>query len=184
MIARRHVYHLAGYDPIDAAALYRRFTRQLDIFRRTWNVNASLSPLERPADRPSASWAVKATAADWQVEAVHEIWLWDDIVHGDAARPLPVRLYKAAVTYLDFIATGTMFRYVMANQRYAIFFLFPLLALVLFAAGGWLVARLLIGVARPERNRRCRCRRAVRTCRVPCVAALARPALARAAAAG
>ena len=55
MVARRHVYHLAGYDPIDAAAFYRRFTRQLDIFRRTWNVNASLSPLERPADQPSAS---------------------------------------------------------------------------------------------------------------------------------
>ena len=146
MIARRHVYHLAGYDPIDAAALYRRFTRQLDIFRRTWNVNASLSPLDRPADKPSASWTVKADAADWQVEAVHEIWLWDDIVHRDAARPLPVRLYKAAVTYLDFIATGTMFRYVKANQRYAIFFLFPLLALVLFAAGGWLVAHLLIGL--------------------------------------
>ena len=146
MVARRHVYHLAGYDPIDAAAFYRRFTRQLDIFRRTWDVNASLSPLERAADQPSARWTVNADAPGWQVEAVHEIWLWDDIVHGDAARPLPVRLYKAAMTYLDFIATGTMFRYVKANQRYAIFFLFPLLALALFVAGGWLVARLLIGL--------------------------------------
>ena len=45
--------------------------------------------------------------------------------------------------YLDFIVTGTMFRYIFANQRYAGFFLFPILSVVLFAAGGWLVARLL-----------------------------------------
>jgi hypothetical protein len=42
----------------------------------------------------------------------------------DFTRPLPVRLFKAPRTYLDFIVTGTMFRYIIANQRYAIFFLF------------------------------------------------------------
>ncbi len=145
MVARRHVYHLAGYDPVDAEALHRRFTRQLDIFRRTWNVEASLSAIERPSGEPAARWTVNAHSAGWQVEAVHEIWLWDDIVRGDFTRPFPLRLWSAVVTYLDFIATGTMFRYVKANQRYAIFFLFPMLALALFAAGGWLAARLLVG---------------------------------------
>src|SRR6185369_1075804 len=43
-----------------------------------------------------------------------------------------------------FIVTGAMFPYIFANQRYAIFFLFPILAVVLFAVGGWLAARLLI----------------------------------------
>ena len=129
MIARRHVYHLAGYDPIDAEAQHRRFTRQLDIFRRTWNVNASLSAIERPQDEPAARWTVNTQGPGWNVEAVHEVWLWDDIVRGDFKKPLPVRLYHAVVAYFDFIATGTMFRYVKANQRYAIFFLFPLLAL-------------------------------------------------------
>src|SRR5262249_21175333 len=42
--------------------------------------------------------------------------------------------------------TGTMFRYIFANQRYAIFFLFPILAVVLFAVGGWLAAHLLTAV--------------------------------------
>jgi pimeloyl-ACP methyl ester carboxylesterase len=145
MIARRHVYHLAGYDPIDAEAQHRRFTRQLDIFRRTWNVNASLSAIERPQDEPAARWTVNTQGPGWNVEAVHEVWLWDDIVRGDFKKPLPVRLYHAVVAYFDFIATGTMFRYVKANQRYAIFFLFPLLALLLFAAAGWFAARLLTG---------------------------------------
>src|SRR5262249_57600917 len=65
---------------------------------------------------------------------------------GDFTRPLPLRLFNAARAYLDFIVTGTMFRYIFANQRYAIFFLFPILAVVLFAVGGWLAARLLTAV--------------------------------------
>ena len=54
---------------------------------------------------------MSAHAADWQVEAVHEVLLWDDIVHRDLARPMPTRLLQAALAYIDFIATGTMFRY-------------------------------------------------------------------------
>ena len=182
MIARRHVYHLAGYDPIDAEAQHRRFTRQLDIFRRTWNVNASLSALERPQDEPSGPLdGERAEGPAGSVEAVHEIWLWDDIVRGDFTQPLPVRLYKAVVAYFDFIATGTMFRYVKANQRYAIFFLFPLLALVLFAAAGWLAARAADRLARTDRAH-CRAgRRRVRARGLFRPAALAGPALARAA---
>jgi hypothetical protein len=143
MIRRRHVYHLAGYDPIDPASQHRRFDRQLAILKRTWNVDAVASPLER--DQGRAWWRVNARAANWQVEAVHELLPWDDIVRGDLAGSLSTRLVNAARAYIDFIATGTMFRYIVANQRYAGFFLFPLFQLALFAAVGWLVARLTLG---------------------------------------
>jgi hypothetical protein len=143
MVRRRHVYHVAGYDPMDAGAQYRRFARQLDVFRRTWNVDASVSALEQGHEPGRAWWTVRARAANWQVEAVHEALLWDDIVRGDFTRPLPLRLFKAARAYLDFILTGTMFRYILANQRYAIFFLFPIFSVILFAAGGWLFAWVL-----------------------------------------
>ena len=143
MIRRRHVYHVAGYDPIDAGAQYRRFARQLDVFRRTWNVEASLSALEQSKEQSRAWWTVSARGANWQVEAGHEALLWDDIVRGDFTRPFLVRLLVAARAYLDFIVTGTMFRYIIANQRYTGFFLFPILSVVLFAAGGWLVAHLV-----------------------------------------
>lgn len=145
MVRRRHVYHVAGYDPMDAGALYRRFTRQLDVFRRTWNVDASLSALEQTGDKCRAWWTVRSRGPNWEVEAVHEALLWDDIVRADFRRPLALRLLKAAFAYCDLIVTGTMFRYIVANQRYAIFFLFPIFSVVLFAVGGWLVARLAIG---------------------------------------
>ena len=145
MVRRRHVYHVAGYDPIDAGAQYRRFARQLEVFRRTWNVDASVSELTHDSEQSRAWWSARAGGPNWQVEAVHEILLWDDIVRGDFTRPLPLRLFRALCAYLDFIVTGTMFRYILANQRYAIFFLFPILSVVLFAVAGWLFARLLTG---------------------------------------
>jgi pimeloyl-ACP methyl ester carboxylesterase len=146
VVRRRHVYHVAGYDPIDAGAQYRRFTRQLEVFRRTWNVEASLSEPELSERESRAWWRVEARGTNWQVEAVHEVLLWDDIVRGDFKRAFPLRLFHAMRVYLDYIVTGTMFRYVAANPRYAVFFLFPVLALSLFAAGGWLVARVLTGL--------------------------------------
>ena len=123
MVRRRHVYHVAGYDPMDAGRLYRRFTRQLDVFRRTWSVDASVSALEQAGDKCRAWWTVRSRGPNWQVEAVHEALLWDDIVRADFKRPLALRLLKAAFAYCDLIVTGTMFRYIHANQRYAIFFL-------------------------------------------------------------
>jgi pimeloyl-ACP methyl ester carboxylesterase len=145
MVRRRHVYHVAGYDPMDAGALYRRFTRQLDVFRRTWNVDASVSALEQTGDKCRAWWTVRSRGPNWEVEAVHEAFLWDDIVRADFRRPLALRLLKAAFAYCDLIVTGTMFRYIVANQRYAIFFLFPIFSVVLFAVAGWIVARLTTG---------------------------------------
>lgn len=145
MVRRRHVYHVAGYDPMDAGRLYRRFTRQLDVFRRTWSIDASVSALEQAGDKCRAWWTVRSRGPNWQVEAVHEALLWDDIVRADFKRPLALRLFKAAFAYCDLIVTGTMFRYIYANQRYAIFFLFPIFSVALFAVAGWIVARLATG---------------------------------------
>src|SRR5438477_7859628 len=114
MVRRRHIYHLGGYDLIDADAQYRRFARELEIFQGTWGISATLSNLERSDERSRASWTVRACARNWRVEAVHEIMLWDDIVRSDLGQPLPARLIKGAAAYLDFIATGTMIRYITA----------------------------------------------------------------------
>jgi hypothetical protein len=143
MVRRRHVYHLAGYDPIEAGAQYRRFARQLDIFRRTWNLDATLSDPESSDGGPPVRWTVSARARNWQVETAYEVLPWDDIVRADFARPMPVRLLKAALAYLDFIATGTMVRYIIANQRYAIFFFIPVVQLALLAAAAWFLAAAL-----------------------------------------
>jgi len=140
LFKRRHVYHLPGYDTAGCEAQYRRFAGQLVRFKRTWPVEASLSELERSNPQSRGWWTVQTHCADWQVETVHEVLLWNDIVLADFARPLLLRIAKAAVAYLDLIATGTFFRYFMANYRYGIFFLFPLIVLSMFGFAAWLLA--------------------------------------------
>jgi hypothetical protein len=139
-LKRRHVYQLIGYDPADSEAQYRRFAGQLARFTRTWPVQATLSELKRSNLQSRGWWTVQTNSVDWQVETVHEVLLWNDIVLADFARPLLVRFAKAAATYFDLIATGTFFRYCNANWRYGVFLLFPLIALTMFGLGAWLLA--------------------------------------------
>jgi hypothetical protein len=146
MTRSRHVYYLAGYDAARADTLYRRFASQLEAFKRTWNVEATLSAMDRINTQPFASWATSAQASDWHVDTVHEVLLWDDIIREDLARPLAIRLVDAASAYAHLIASGTVLRFAKAHWRYAAFFLFPLIVIVLFAGCALFFASLLSDV--------------------------------------
>jgi hypothetical protein len=138
---RRHIFHVAGYDPISPQEQYRRFVRQLAIFKQTWSVATTVSEMSEPSGYPC--WTVTARGPNWQGSAGYELFPWDDIVRQDAHRPDVVRLFRAAVAYLELIVTGTFFRYVMANARYFIFALFPLLQVGLLAGFSWYASSLL-----------------------------------------
>jgi hypothetical protein len=135
MIARRHVFHVAGYDPYDVAGQYRRFERELAKFAALWGVAASASALRRH-DGGAASWTVTTRGPNWTVETVYEPLDWHDIVVADLARPAIPRLMQGAVTFADFIGAGLLWRYLVASHRYAFFFLVPFLDVVLFVIAG------------------------------------------------
>jgi hypothetical protein len=143
MTRSRQVYYLTGYDPARAETLHRRFAGELETFKRTWNVEATLSPPEQIDTRPSVSWVTTVHAPDWQAETVHELLLWGDFVREDLKRPLTRRLIDAASAYLDFIATGTAVRFAAASWRYVLFFLYPLIVSALFAGSAWMFGRVL-----------------------------------------
>jgi pimeloyl-ACP methyl ester carboxylesterase len=132
MVRQRHVFHLAGYDPI-GARWYRQFKRELVTFARTWNVCSAVSDLTPQSEASHAQWKVTTRAPNWQVETIYELLLWDDIVLADFAQPVTKRLAKSLLAFLDIVATGTAFRYFRANWQYALFFLFPFLLLLVFA---------------------------------------------------
>ena len=140
MIARRHVFHVAGYDPYDVAGQHRRFRRELAKFAATWDVKASASEVTQ-----GGAWSVTTRGPNWTVETVYEPLDWHDIVLADLARPALGQLAAGAVTFVDFVASGTFFRYIAASHRYAFFFLVPFLDLVLFVAAGALAGYLLAG---------------------------------------
>src|SRR5262245_48011540 len=89
---------------------------------------------------PFPSWTLSTRGADGSCEATCELLDWEDIIRQDAGRPLAVRLARTAVTYLDLLFTGTLWRYLVANARYFAFSVVPPLQAVALGIAAWLVA--------------------------------------------
>ncbi|HEY2136112.1 MAG TPA: hypothetical protein VGH49_09505 [Xanthobacteraceae bacterium] len=142
MIARRHVFHVAGYDPYDIAGQHNRFRRELAKFAKTWSVAAAASDV-RQDEFPS--WTVTTRGPDWTVTTTCEPFDWHDIVRADLAGPPLARLAAGAATFADVVGSGTFRRYFGASHRYAFFFLVPFLDVVLFACVGTLAGYVIAG---------------------------------------
>jgi hypothetical protein len=143
MIARRHVFHVAGYDPYDIAGQHRRFRRELAKFATTWNVSAVASDMTQQAG--GTWWTVTTRGPNWTVETTFEPLDWHDIVRADIAKPAWPRFAAGAAVFADIIVSGTFLRYFAASHRYAFFFLVPFLDVVLFAAVAALAGYALAG---------------------------------------
>ncbi|WP_319796493.1 hypothetical protein [Nitrobacter sp.] len=146
MIARRHVFHIGGYDPISPEQQLDRFRRSLSLFQRTWGVRAEIvSGIE--ATPVSASWEMEASGPNWNTRTSYEMLRWDDLIREDHARGMWSRLREAFATLADFVLTGTLFRFMYSSWKYAGFFLFPYLYLAGFAACGTVIGYGLVRLA-------------------------------------
>jgi hypothetical protein len=135
---RRQIFHIAGYDPVSVSDQHRRFVRQLSIFKKTWAVEASASALERSTSNPN--WSVTTEGPNWRTESNVELLAWDDLVNADAKGSRIVRLLRALNVYGNLIWTGTLLRYAMANQRYFLFTIVPLVEAILLGIFAWSAA--------------------------------------------
>ena len=115
-----------------------RFVRQLSIFKKTWAVEASASALEGSTSNPN--WSVTTEGPNWCTESNVELLAWDDLVNADAKGSRIVRLLRALNVYANLIWTGTLLRYAMANQRYFLFTIVPLVEAILLGIFAWLAA--------------------------------------------
>jgi hypothetical protein len=135
---RRQIFHIAGYDPVSVSDHHRRFVRQLGIFKNTWAVKAAASALERPTSNPN--WSVTTEGPNWCAESNVELLAWDDLVNADAKGSRFVRLLRTLNVYANLIWTGTLVRYAMANQRYFLFTIVPLVEAILLGILAWSAA--------------------------------------------
>jgi pimeloyl-ACP methyl ester carboxylesterase len=150
MIARRHVFFIAGYDPIDPVSQHRRFRREAAQFEATWNVTAAISALDRAHDHLSAHWWVTSRGPDWQMKTTYELLCWHDIVLADFARSRPRRLGDAAVSLGEYLITGTLARFFAAFWRFGLFFLTPFVEVLLFAVVAIAVGQAVAGAVAPH----------------------------------
>lgn len=143
MVQRRLVFQIAGYDPVSPARQHRRFLRGIPVFAKTWNVAATASELSPPSAGAAARWTVASRGGNWEVDAAFEPLRWDDIVSSDFERSMSRRLALFGRAMLDLFGSGTAFRYFEAQWKYGLFFLFPTVQLLGFAAAGLIVGCLL-----------------------------------------
>ena len=135
---RRKIFHIAGYDPVSVSDQHLRFVRQLSIFKKTWAVEASTFALESSTSNPN--WSVTSEGPNWCTETNVELLAWDDLVNADAKGSRIIRLLRALNVYGNLIWTGTLLRYAMANQRYFLFTIVPLVEAMLLGTFAWSAA--------------------------------------------
>jgi pimeloyl-ACP methyl ester carboxylesterase len=136
MIARRHVFYLAGFDPIDASAQHRRFRREARKFDGVWDVSIAVSEMEVGPGGVPDRWFVNARGPNWTTNTTVELLDWQDLVRAEIARPVASHLFHGLVTFGDIWVSGTAWRYFRAFWPYGVFFLVPFLNGFLFAAIG------------------------------------------------
>ncbi len=137
-VAKRLVFHIGGYDPITShLSAQRRFVREIARFQRTWSVKATVDGLRDTADQ--IGWNVTTTGPDWLVETDYRLVRWDDVIEAYGRRSIGSRISVGILTFLDFVFSGTLWRYSLTNWRYAGFFLYPFVMFGLLVAAAFLI---------------------------------------------
>lgn len=142
-VARRLVFHVAGYDPMSVETAHRRFTRELARFRSTWGLAAEAGRTTVHED--VATWPVSAAGRDWSAETEVRWLRWEDVMARLEHMSMPTRLGRGLVAFADFVRGGALWGYARHNWRYALFFLYPVVLLLLFGLAGIVVGRLVAG---------------------------------------
>jgi len=132
-VTKRSVFLIGGYDPQPANVFFERMSRELPRFEATWGVSATLSPATVSAGGEIATATLATRGENWAVATKIAFLVLDGIVVRDGARPLSARLARALVAFADYLASGTFFRMARKAWRFALFFIYPFVAITFFA---------------------------------------------------
>lgn len=133
IIKRRAFLFIGGYEPINATSRYKRFILESKKFEKTWKATVGISPLVESENGTVASWNVDSKGSNWRTETVYRLLRWDDFVVQDLGSSNLKRVPKGFATLIDFIFSGTAWRYFRVSVRYGFFFLCPVLIFAISA---------------------------------------------------
>jgi hypothetical protein len=92
-------------------------------------------------------WGIISEGPNWQVKTDHRLFRWDDIMTGYADRFAWWRLSMGLLACVDFIVGGALWGYVRTNWRYALFFLYPYLLLLIMGLTSCYAGELIVSVS-------------------------------------
>ncbi len=143
-VQRRAVFFIGGYDPKTPDAFFKRLRKEIARFDTLWGYQSAVSSVDQAPDHEIGLATIETRAAheDWSTTTDFNFLALDNIVLADFARPLPVRLGKYLRAFADFVFSGTAFQFFAKAWRFGLYFLYPFLAIVLFALLGYAAVRL------------------------------------------
>jgi hypothetical protein len=149
LIKTRCVILIGDYEPIDVAQQVARFQRGLQRFAQTWNVKPSYSSAKIESDGVVAVWHIETKAPNWKVNTEFRLLNWSDVFKDDFRLWNFNRIWRAVRALTDFVISGTCWRYLRTSWRFGLFFLYPVLAVLLFTAIALWLATLLGNLGAP-----------------------------------
>lgn len=145
LVRKRCFMQMFGYEAPGIEQQHRRFVREMARFEKSWGVSGEVSPPRLAEDGLVANWGVVTRGPNWQVETDYHYLRWEDIVAADQTVGDGRRILSGIAALGEFVLTGTAWRYLDLAWRYGVFFLFPILALLVMALVSGLVASVIVG---------------------------------------
>ena len=150
----RLVLMFPGFEPIPVEAHCRRFTREAaktaPVYGMTIEASAFAAEERSQTCIATGSFTVAAAGDGWSAATEVVIYGLGELNEDYAARNPVRRAIGGLAALVDFIASGTFFRYLSISWRYGFFFIFPLLVLIgaaLAARVAYLVGSALVDAA-------------------------------------
>lgn len=129
------MFYVGGYDPKTPRAFFERLDKEGRRYAACWNVDVTRGPIDHLDGVARSTVRASGRSADgaWEVETDVHFFSLEPVVQRDFADPLHRRVGRYLMTFADYVATGTMFAFFRTNWRFALYFLYPFVALLAFA---------------------------------------------------
>lgn len=149
-VVNRLVVLLPGFEHMPVEAHYRRFMREAKKTAPVYDISlehpSSLNVTSPDGGVTIGEFSLGTSGPDWSARTDFVLYGLGDITMFYASRNPLVRLLSGIVALLDFIVTGTFFRFVATSWRYALFFLYPIALLAIVLAASFAVGKVAVAL--------------------------------------
>ncbi|MDN5927096.1 MAG: hypothetical protein L0I29_08490 [Hyphomicrobiales bacterium] len=145
-VTRRLALVFPGFEPIPVAAHCARFIREAKKNAPVFDMEVVTSePVFAREGISTAGFTAHASGEGWRTDTEIVLFGLGDLNDAYAERSSAARTLAGLAALADFVVTGTFFRFVRTSWRYGLFFLYPVVLLLVALLIGVLVARFLPG---------------------------------------
>ncbi|WP_455273629.1 lipase [Rhizobium herbae] len=145
-VKKRAVFFIGGYEPKTPKAFFGRLFKQISRFDALWGYRSDVSSIEVTQDNEVgiATISTRAPEENWTTSTDFSFLCLDKIVLRDFARPMPMRLLHYIRAFADFVISGAAFHFFKKAWRFGLYFVYPFLAVTIFALVAYTGAQLTV----------------------------------------